>query len=150
MAIPASKPLVYDRNKAVSYANQYCSKPNPNYIEQKSVDCTNFASQVLYAGGIPMDNSWRPDKRAWVDVDYFYGYLISSKLAKECQLAELRPGDFIQYRSPNADKTNFHHTVIVVKGGQNPIVDSHSQNACNKSHSYFRGKDYFRSLCIIK
>ncbi|CAG8552002.1 12982_t:CDS:2 [Cetraspora pellucida] len=92
-------------------------KPNPNYIEQKDVDCTNFASQVLYTGGIPKDNIWKPYSDAWFNVDKFYDYLINHKLAKECQLTELRLGDFIQYRNPNSNKNDFHHTAIVVKGG---------------------------------
>ncbi|CAG8488753.1 17881_t:CDS:2 [Racocetra fulgida] len=85
-------------------------------------DCTNFASQVLDTGGIPTDKEWKPYTVPWVNVVSFYNYLISHKLAKECQLSELKPGDFIQYLGPQ----RYSHTVVVVASGADPIVDSHT------------------------
>jgi hypothetical protein len=40
----------YNRSKAVQYARQYAVNPNPKYATF-GADCTNFASQVLIAGG---------------------------------------------------------------------------------------------------
>ncbi|CAG8496847.1 4485_t:CDS:2 [Dentiscutata heterogama] len=145
---PPSNPSGYDRQKAVNYAGQYCLHPNSNYenYDKKGGDCTNFASQVLHAGGIPTDNIWKPGSTAWVNVQAFYNYLISHNLAKECQLTELKPGDFIQYYS-----STWSHTVVVVKSGANPTVDSHSAFKCNSLHSYFRkGFNNDRGVCITK
>ncbi|CAG8810283.1 16588_t:CDS:2, partial [Racocetra persica] len=104
---PPSKPSSYDRQKAVDYAGKYCKSVNKKFsdytnYQNHSVDCTNYASQVLNAGGIPTDKewNWKPghqDTPAWVNVEKFHDYLINHKLAKECQLSNLKPGDFIQY-----------------------------------------------------
>jgi hypothetical protein len=53
---------IYDRNSAINYAKKYAKTPNPEYNYEKTkkgiwglaepVDCTNFASQCLIAGGL--------------------------------------------------------------------------------------------------
>ena len=49
---------LYNRAAAVAYADQWTSNTqnlrNPNYPTSWGNDCTNFASQVLYAGGYPV------------------------------------------------------------------------------------------------
>ena len=42
--------FAYDRDAAVKYASNYCTNYNSAYPKYSS-DCTNFASQVLKAGG---------------------------------------------------------------------------------------------------
>lgn len=49
--------VVYDRNKAIAYAKQYWNSFNMDYYFYGD-DCTNFASQCLHAGGIPMTPDW--------------------------------------------------------------------------------------------
>jgi hypothetical protein len=44
----------YNRSAATAYADQYWSSYNPNYPSFPS-DCTNYASQVLNAGGFPQN-----------------------------------------------------------------------------------------------
>ncbi|CAG8688364.1 21378_t:CDS:1 [Cetraspora pellucida] len=148
-AVPTAK---YDRIKAVNYANKYCQNPNPSYEVLSGADCTNFASQVLFNGGIPYDTNkiWQPYTGAWINVISFYNYLKKDYLAKDCKLTELKPGDFIQYR--NSTSHVWDHTVVVVKGGADPTVDYHSSNRCNVKHSGVLsfGKDMFRGVCITK
>jgi hypothetical protein len=50
----------YDRSKAKAYIDTYWKNYNPEYpsFHQGGGDCTNFVSQVLYAGGMP----WADDK----------------------------------------------------------------------------------------
>lgn len=50
----------YDRSKAKAYIDRYWKSYNPAYptFHQGGGDCTNFVSQVLYAGGMP----WADDK----------------------------------------------------------------------------------------
>ena len=54
----------YDKNKAVQYARKYAMGRNKDFPFHYALfgvidtDCTNFMSQCLYAGGIPMDNTW--------------------------------------------------------------------------------------------
>lgn len=42
--------FAYDREEAVKYASRHCTNYNSSYPKYGS-DCTNFASQVLHAGG---------------------------------------------------------------------------------------------------
>lgn len=42
--------FAYDREEAVKYASKHCTNYNSSYPKYGS-DCTNFASQVLHAGG---------------------------------------------------------------------------------------------------
>ena len=84
---PASNTnFIYYRTKARDYANTYTSSPDrhycsthEDYICQDSTkynkwyfyfcckDCANYVSQAMYAGGVPKDNIWIPNKScaAW-------------------------------------------------------------------------------------
>lgn len=44
----------YDRDKALSYALEWVNKRNSKWPEYSS-NCQNYASQVVYSGGVPMD-----------------------------------------------------------------------------------------------
>ncbi|WP_027624616.1 amidase domain-containing protein [Clostridium lundense] len=51
--------LVYNRDDAVKYAEQYAETFNKKYPYYLGFDCTNFISQVIRAGGIlPFGNIW--------------------------------------------------------------------------------------------
>ena len=45
--------LPYNRSAAVEYAHQWAFGRNPEFYDFSQIggDCTNFASQCLYAGG---------------------------------------------------------------------------------------------------
>lgn len=84
---PASNTsFIYYRTKARDYANKYtvnageryCSTHkqnirqsaqyyNPAYFYFCCNDCANYVSQAMYAGGVPKDNIWIPNKQcaAW-------------------------------------------------------------------------------------
>lgn len=49
--VTASTAFAYDREKAVKYADDYCKSTNSEYDSFSGGDCTNYASQVLKAGG---------------------------------------------------------------------------------------------------
>ena len=57
-AAPSSKTAdnPFDREAAVSYADQYAMSRSWNYPDYES-NCMNYVSQVLHAGGIPIDHS---------------------------------------------------------------------------------------------
>ena len=50
----------YNRQKAVDYAREWYDDRNNEFYSYSDLsgDCTNFTSQCLYAGGIPMDSDW--------------------------------------------------------------------------------------------
>ena len=43
---------MYNRERAVEYAHKWAFSRNPRYYDFQNIggDCTNFASQVIYAG----------------------------------------------------------------------------------------------------
>ncbi|NLX77753.1 MAG: amidase domain-containing protein [Clostridiaceae bacterium] len=109
------------RIKAVEYADLYCGasdnedyyfRYNNEYKNYNSLggDCTNFASQALYAGGFRKTGSWNYEKdgsRAWVNAQGFKDYLLYSGRGslivhgtydKVLKLSyKLLPGDIIAY-----------------------------------------------------
>ena len=70
----------YNGSDAASYAKQYANSSNPDY-PVFGADCTNFVSQCVYDGGMPMlvggtDAHWyfyNMDQRSpsWAGADYF-------------------------------------------------------------------------------
>ena len=78
--------LPYDRAAAVRYAHIWAYGRNPRYYDYESIggDCTNFASQCIYAGAGVMNDTptfgWyyinANDKApAWTGVEYLYNFL---------------------------------------------------------------------------
>lgn len=78
--------LPYDRGAAVRYAHRWAYDRNPAYYDFSELggDCTNFASQCLYAGSGVMDHtptfgwyyiSGNQKSPSWSGVPYFYNFL---------------------------------------------------------------------------
>ena len=75
----------YDRQAALSYMRQYALQRNGDWMAYDNAggNCQNFGSQVLYAGGIPMDqegdaqwywHSHGDQNYSWINVGYFLDY----------------------------------------------------------------------------
>lgn len=144
--MPPVMPVIipYDRSAAVAYAHQWAFGRNPAYFDYEEIggDCTNFASQCLYAGtgimNFTPEFGWYyidPNRKApaWTGVEYFYNFLTRSELsdgpfAVETTISGILPGDFVQLRfGPEI----FGHTPIVVEVGypaslDNILVAAHS------------------------
>lgn len=56
--------FTYDRMKAVQYAEQWWNSYHPDF-RTFDVDCTNFVSQCIYAGGAPMWGSPNRERGWW-------------------------------------------------------------------------------------
>lgn len=60
------------------YARVYGDKPNRKkytyYEGENRGDCTNFVSQILVAGGIKTNNTWKPYTRTWINAHAFVLY----------------------------------------------------------------------------
>ena len=135
----------YDRPAALAYARKWALGRNPAFLDFENLggDCTNFASQCLYAGSGVMD--FTPDfgwyylnandkAPAWTGVEYFYRYLTRQiptpgPAAQSVRLRQLVPGDFVQL---NANGEAFTHTAIVVQILGQPTL----RNTLVASHSY--------------
>lgn len=155
--------IEYDREAAVAYARQWAFRRNPAYYNFDKIggDCTNFASQCLFAGVGVMnytpDLGWyyiSPSNRAaaWTGVEYFYNFLTGNKegvgdgagpFAEEVSLSQLQIGDFIQFGRGTGD---FYHTPIVVGfSGRTPLLAAHTYDAYNRLLTSYR---YERLRCL--
>lgn len=88
----------YNRQAAVAYAREFCGAAwgcgnggayNPRYRDYTDIggDCTNFTSQVLHAGGLPMDSVWyyrsgSGGSRAWVQTSSLLNHLLATGRAR--------------------------------------------------------------------
>lgn len=156
----------YDRIKAVNYAEKWAYSRNPSYYDFSIIggDCTNFASQCLYAGAPIMNNlntlGWyyrSAGDRApsWTGVEYFYNFLIDNEqgvgsgvgpFAKEVSLEQIKIGDFIQLGYASGD---FYHTPIVVGFlGDEPLLSAHSYDTFNRKLSEYN-YDIIRCIHVL-
>ena len=122
---------MYDRNKAIEYAHEWAFKRNPAYFDFSNLggDCTNFASQVLFAGYNEMNyrpvlgwyyNSPNDRTPSWTGVNELYNFLINNRSlgpkAVETDIYSIEPGDLIQLDFNGDGK--FDHTPVVVDTGE--------------------------------
>lgn len=127
----------YDREAAVEYAHRWAYRRNPRYLDFSNLggDCTNFASQCLYAGAGVMNETptfgWyyrsAGDRTpSWTGVRYFYEFLIRNlaegPFARETSLSAVEPGDLIQIVT--AGNSVYHHTPVVVRVEGSPSADT--------------------------
>lgn len=132
----------YNRVNAVQYAKTWAKKRNPNYLnfDKLGGDCTNFASQCLFAGSSTMNytpvlgwyyNSSRDRSASWSGVQYLSDFLLSNKsvgpYAVETDLEHLEAGDIIQL---GKNENYFYHTPVVAQITEEDIlVCAHSFDA---------------------
>jgi len=138
----------YNRRAAVAYAHRWAYDRNPRFYDYQLIggDCTNFASQCLFAGTGVMNFTptfgWyyrnANDKApAWTGVTYFWNFLTQRErrpgpFGVERDISLIRPGDFVQLELTQDD--TFDHTPIIVERGVVPTLDNilvaaHSQDA---------------------
>lgn len=134
-----------DVSSAKAYALKYALSPNPKYGVEKTrlgleVDCTNFASQILYAGGIPMNisgstnNGWWWKARgnrsvSWIRAATFAKYMGSTYRTTNWKYlkANVVPGDFIGYDQTNDGEVD-HIAFIYDKDGSKVSIAQHTDN----------------------
>lgn len=103
----------YDRNAVVLYAHQWAYGRNPAFYDYEHLggDCTNFASQCVFAGSGVMNFTptfgWyyidsNQKAPAWTGVPYFYNFLTRQgrsvgPMGRDSTMEEIRPGDITNY-----------------------------------------------------
>lgn len=141
----------YDRQAAVAYARKWAFQRNPEYYNFNNLggDCTNFASQCVFAGAGVMNFTptfgWyyvKANNRtaSWTGVEYFYNFMTGNAegigdgagpFAEEVSVEKLQIGDIIQLGRANGD---FYHTPVVVGFSKGvPLVAAHSYDAFGRS-----------------
>ncbi len=155
--------IEYNRRAAVEYAKRWAYRRNPAYYDFQKLggDCTNFASQCLFAGvgvmNFTPDLGWfyrSLDERAaaWTGVEYFRNFLVGNvdkigngegPFGVEVPLSELEIGDFVQFGRSTGD---FYHTPIVVGFSRGlPLLAAHTNDAFNRPLTSYR---YERLRCL--
>ncbi len=140
----------YDREAAVAYARKWAFGRNPAYYDFSELggDCTNFASQCIFAGCGVMNYTptfgWyyvsvNDRAPAWTGVNELYRFLISNggagPYAREVTASEARPGDLVQLGDRNG---GFYHTPVIIATEPEILVAAHSYDALDRPlSSYF-------------
>lgn len=146
----------YDRQAAVDYARKWAFRRNPAFynFDKLGGDCTNFASQCLYAGAKIMNHTpvvgWyyisANDRTAsWTGVEYLYNFLTSNQgqgpFAEEVGLDKLEIGDIVQLGNATGD---FYHSPVVISvNGGRIFVAAHTYDAYAKplySYSFSKAR----------
>ncbi|WP_050614082.1 amidase domain-containing protein [Bacillus testis] len=139
----------YDRLKAVQYAETWWDSYNPDY-QYFEVDCTNYISQCLHAGGAPMrgmgnrstgwwytGSSW---SYSWSVAHALNLYLEHSTIGLRAERVsspeELMLGDIICYDFEGDGRFN-HNTIVTGKDGAGmPLVNAHTTDSRMRYWSY--------------
>ena len=152
----------YDKEKAVNYAKRWALGRNPEYYDYSQIggDCTNFASQCVYAGcgvmNYTRDVGWyylnANDKSpSWTGVEYFNDFMLANTgegpFGELESLSNLEPGDIIQLTNRNND---YYHTLVLTDivrtfGRRKYYVCAHSRDAYQKNLASY---NFYRLSCI--
>lgn len=140
----------YNRENAVEYAKKWAFGRNPAYYNFNLIggDCTNFASQCIYAGAEVMNftpvtgwyyKSVNDRSPSWTGVEYLYNFLTANEgvgpFAKEVPLSELEPGDIVQLGTSTGDY--YHSPVVVAVRNGMIFVAAHTNDAFNRPLSSY-------------
>lgn len=152
----AKATVSYDRIAARNYANKYTSECgtsyntaywNPNYVwhtENGGVDCANYVSQAIYAGGIPKDNTWKPESTAWINTGKnnsggLTHYMVNKGYFKASTQSACAAGGFMSH-------TDFSHVIfIVANDGKDLLFSSHTADRLKQSFAgnYYKNMNYY-------
>lgn len=146
--------MEYNREAAAAYAKKWAYRRNPEFFDFSDLggDCTNFASQCLFAGAGIMNYTlvygWfyiSADNRtpSWTGVDELYRFLINNKgpgpQGIVVPLFRIRLGDIIQLQF--GEGIRFDHSPVVVDPGNGTpasiLVAAHSYDSdCRQLSTY--------------
>lgn len=139
----------YDRPKAIAYARRWALHRNPAYYDFERIggDCTNFASQCVYAGTGVMNytpvTGWfyvsaSERTASWTGVDYFFRFLVNNRgagpFAREVPLSEAQPGDIVQLGTRDG---NWYHSPVIVAAEPEILVCAHTFDALDRPLSSY-------------
>jgi len=133
----------YDRAAAVRYARRWAMGRNGAYYDFQDLggDCTNFASQCLYAGAGVMNytpvTGWfyrtAADRTAsWTGVEYLWRFLVGNEgpgpYARRATRQEIEPGDLVQL----GNDRRFYHTPVITAVYPRILVCAHTFDALDR------------------
>jgi len=147
--------LFYNREAAVAYARKWALGRNPVYYDFENIggDCTNFASQCIYAGARVMNftpvvgwyyNSVSDRTASWSGVEYLYQFLVNNKsvgpYAHIVAQSQVLPGDIVQLGTALGD---FYHSPVITAVVPEILVSAHTYDVLDaplSSYSYEKAR----------
>lgn len=141
--------MPYDRTRAVTYAARWWANFNPAFRAFPENDCTNFISQCLWAGGMPMEDTghrgqgwWYrgPNEEwsfSWAVADSLRWFLETSGRGRRVPSARhLELGDIISYDF-DGDGSYDHNAIVVGRDGSGePLVAAHTAPSWGRAWDY--------------
>lgn len=136
--------ISYNREAAVAYARRWALNRNPEYYDFEKIggDCTNFASQCIFAGAGVMNFTpimgWyfrsASDRTAsWSGVPYLYDFIIKNKsvgpFGHIVSRSEIQPGDIVQLGTKSGE---FYHTPVITSVFPIILVAAHSYDTLDR------------------
>ncbi len=141
--------IPYNRAAAVAYARRWALGRNPAYYDFEEIggDCTNFASQCIYAGAGVMnytpETGWyyisvNDRTAAWTGVEYLYNFLVTNRpvapYAHRVSQQEIQPGDIVQLGRRDG---SFYHTPVILSVRPQILVAAHTYDALDRPLSSY-------------
>ena len=141
--------ISYDREAAVAYARRWALDRNPDYYDFENIggDCTNFASQCIYAGARVMnftpDTGWyyrsvNDRAAAWTGVEYLYRFLVNNKSSGPyghlVSQKEAQPGDIVQLGTFGG---RFYHSPVITAVTPRILIAAHTYDALDRPLKLF-------------
>lgn len=135
----------YDRDSAVRYAQRWALGRNPAYSDFDGMggDCTNFASQCIFAGSGVMNYTpvfgWyyidlNRRSPSWTGVQFLCDFLLSNTgagpKARLCRRDELMLGDIIQL---NRGGLYVHSLVVTLIEDYDIYISCHTYDSLNNN-----------------
>jgi hypothetical protein len=133
--------IYYNRKATIDYAKKWAFSRNPKFynFDLLGGDCTNFASQCIFAGSNVMNYTpiygWyyinaSSRTASWTGVQYLYNFLVTNKrqgpFGYQVDKNDLEVGDIVQLGNYLGV---FYHSPVVTKIINNEIfVAAHTNN----------------------
>lgn len=120
--------VTYNPVAAIAYADRWAMSANTgSYVFHNGVDCANFVSQCLFAGGLPQSSTWKPESVAWVNCQAqqsYFGSLYSAPVTASASTVKIGNPVYYDWTGDG----HYDHTAICVgtDAAGNPIVDAHT------------------------
>ncbi len=144
----------YRRDLAVRYAESWWNGYNPQY-RAFDVDCTNYVSQCLRAGGAPMtlighrEKGWWYQRKGGPNDNWSYSWAVAHSLrwylsasktglraVEKSAASQLELGDVICYDFDGDGKWQHNAIVTAFDDRGEPLVNAHSNHVRHKFWDY--------------
>ena len=152
--VRTARAVPYRRDKAVEYAEQWWNEANPRFLSFE-VDCTNYVSQCLFAGGAPMNYTGRRETGwwyrgmvngqeawsfSWAVADSLERHLTNSTSGLRAEpvnhASDLQLGDVIAYDWDGNGHYQHNSIVTAFDVSGMPLVNAHTTNSRHRYWDY--------------